>query len=226
MRPIEELINKEQPGGVLIREWISKGKNKVEILEVDSLKGRDELYKLQITTRSPMGAMAYTTGGILIDNGWIRILGSGNPKLTRTITSWNKGKAFDEIGNPAKFLLIADDAIGGFFVLNFGAYGTDFAKVYYFSPDNLNFEPLDLTYSEFLNFCFNGDLDDFYKNLRWKNWQDEVKNLQGDWVYTFYPTLWSKEGKDITKNVRNPVPIEEQYSLNIEFRKQLGLDTK
>jgi hypothetical protein len=35
---------------------------------------------------------------------------------------------------------------------------------------------------------------------------------------TFFPYLWAKEGKDINKNTRSVVPIEEQYALNIEFR--------
>ena len=38
-------------------------------------------------------------------------------------------------------------------------------KVYYFSPDNLEYEPLDLTYTDILNFCFNYNLDDFMKGI-------------------------------------------------------------
>ncbi len=224
IRTVEELINKEEPGWILVKEWIDKAKNKVEILPTDTNKSRDALYKTQVTTRSPMGAVVYMTGGLLIDDGWIRILGSGNIKLKRNLPDWTKGKGYYEQGETPSFLLIADDAIGGFFLLNGGGLGTDIGKVYYFSPDNLEYEPLDLSYSAFLNFCFNGNLEKFYKGYRWKNWRNEVHNLDGDSVFTFYPCLWSKEGKDIEKNVRNPIPIEEQYSINIEFRKQLGLD--
>jgi hypothetical protein len=224
MRTVGELINKTDPGWALVKDWIRSAKNKVEILPVDTTKANDALFKTQVTTRSPMGAVVYMTGGLLVDDGWIRILGSGNSKLNRTLPDWNKGKSFKEFGDSPSFLLIADDAIGGFYLLNGGGLGTDLGKVYYFSPDNLEYEPLDLTYTDFLLFCFNNDLEEFYKGYRWTKWRDEVSKLDGERVYNFFPFLWTKEGKDINKNSRKPVPVEEQYSLNIDMRKQLGLD--
>jgi hypothetical protein len=224
MRSLEELINKTDPGWTFVKQWIDDAKNKVEILPVDPEKANDALYKTQVTTRSPMGAIVYMTGGLLIDNGWIRILGSGHSKLNRNLPEWNKGKSFKEFGEPPSFLLIADDAMGGFFLLNGGGLGEDLGKVYYFSPDNLKYEPLNLSYSDFLNFCLNNDLDDFYKGYRWTNWKEEVSNLSGDQIFNFFPPLWTKEGKDINKVSRSPVPVDEQYNLNLDFRKQLGLD--
>jgi len=224
MRTLNELVNKADPGWTFVKQWIDSAKNKVEVLPVDTVKAKDALYKIQVTTRSPMGAIVFMTGGLLIDNSWIRILGSGNSKLERTLPDWNKGKAFKNFGEPAPFLLIADDAIGGFFLLNGGGLGKDLGKVYYFSPDNLEYEPLDLTYTDFLNFCFNSNLDEFYKGYRWINWKEEVAELSGDKIFNFIPPLWTKEGKDINKTSRKAVPVEEQYSLNLDFRKQLGLE--
>jgi len=224
MRKVEELINETEPGWELVTEWINSAKNKVEILKVDIEKAKDALFKTQVTTRSPMGAIIYQTGGILVDNGWIRILGSGNEKLNRTLPEWNFGKTITEFGKPTPFLLIADDAIGGFFLLNGGGLGKDVGKVYYFAPDSLEFEPLDLSYSEFLEFCFNNDLEKFYQGYKWENWKDEVEKLDGDRVYSFVPFLWTKEGKEINKSSRKVIPIEEQYNLNMEFRKQLGIE--
>jgi len=224
MRPVDELINKADPGWTLVKDWIKSSKNKVEVLAVDTASAKDALYKTQVTTRSPMGAIVYMTGGLLIDDGWIRILGSGNTKLSRTLPDWNKGKSFKEFGETPSFLLIADDAIGGFFLLNGGGLGKDLGKVYYFSPDNLEYEPLDITYTEFLQFCFNNDLNKFYKGNRWTKWRDEVSKLDGNKVFNFYPFLWTKEGKDINKNSRKAISIEEQYSFNLDMRKQLGLD--
>ena len=98
------------------------------------------------------------------------------------------------------------------------AKGKDLGNIYYFSPDGLEYEALDITYSQFLDFCFNNDLNVFYKGLRWDSWQADVKKIDGNQVFNFVPALWTKEGKDINKNSRKAVPVEEQYRLNMEFR--------
>ncbi|WP_456313073.1 DUF2625 domain-containing protein [Pseudomonas shirazensis] len=224
MKKAEELINKTDSGWPIVEGWIKTAKNKVEILPVDQTKAKEALYRTQVTTSSPMGAIVFMTGGLLIDDGWIRILGSGNSKFNRTLPDWNKGKSFNEFGETPSFLLIADDAIGGFYLLNGGGLGTDLGKIYYFSPDNLEYEQLDVTYSEFLEFCFNNNLDKFYEGNRWDGWREEVSKLKGDEVFNFYPFLWTAEGSDINKSVRKIIPVQEQYSLNLDLRKQLGFD--
>lgn len=224
MRPLDQLINKTEPGWVLVQDWISKATNTVEVLPCDTAKAKDALYKTQVTTRSPMGAIVYSTGGLLVDGGWIRVLGSGNTKLDRSLPEWNKGKSFKEFGEQPSFLLIADDVAGGFFALNGGGLGSDPGKIYYLSPDNLEWEPLDLTYTDFLNFCFNGDLKDFYKDLRWKGWEAEVEALDGNKAISFFPYLWTTEDKDINKVARKAIPIGEHYAFLLSMRKQLGLE--
>lgn len=224
MKEVKELIDTNDPGWPIVEDWIKTAKNKVEILPVDATKAKEALYKTQVTTRSILGAVVYNTGGLLIDGGWIRILGSGNAKFNRSVPDWNKGKSFNEFGEVPSFLLIADDAVGGFFMLNGGGLGNDVGKIYYFSPDNLEYESLDITYSEFIGFCLNNDLDKFYEGNRWNGWREEVSKLKGDEVFNFYPFLWTAEGSDINKSLRKIIPIQEQYSLNIDLRKQLGFD--
>lgn len=207
MRPVEQLINKTDSGWPFVQEMKQSAKNKVEILPAEPSKAEYALFRTQVTTRSPMGAIVYTTGGILVDDGWIRILGSGNAKLSRSLPDWNKGKSFKEFGEPCSFLLVADDAVGGFFILNGGGLGEDLGKIYYFSPDNLEYEPLDISYTQFLDFCFNNDLEQFYKGNRWENWRKEVSELSGDQAFAFYPFLWTEEGKDINKNSRKAISV-------------------
>ena len=117
MKPLTELIDKDEPGWELVSEWIKDATNKVQILSRDKEKAEFALYKTQVTTRSPMGAIIYETSGILIDNGWIRILGSGNEKINRNLPDWNKGKSITEFGQQAGYFLVADDVIGGFSLL-------------------------------------------------------------------------------------------------------------
>jgi hypothetical protein len=224
LRPLEELINRTDPGWPFVQQMIDSAKNAVEVLPRDSSKIEEALYQTQVTTRSPMGAVIYTTGGILVDGGWIRILGSGHSKLTRTVPSWNKGKAFVDFGDKASYLLIADDAVGGFFALNGGKFGKDVGNIYYLSPDRLIWEPLEFTYTQFLAFCFSGELDEFYGKLRWTNWKKDVAKLNGNSVFNFHPVLWSKEGKDINRNKRKKIAVGEQYEFNMSSRRQLGLE--
>jgi hypothetical protein len=226
IRPAEQLINTAEPGWPVVEGWIKAATNKVEVLPADAARGKEALFGAQVTTRSPLGAIIYSTGGILVDGGWLRILGSGHPRLPRSVPSWNKGKSADTLGDIPAFLLIADDAAGGFYAINNGQFGADEGKVYYNSPDNLEWEPLDLGYSAFLGFCFNGDLTTYYSEMRWKGWQSDVAKLGGDSVYTFAPFLFTKEGRDINKVEKGVVPIAEQFDFMLEMRAQLGLDKK
>lgn len=152
MRRVDDLINTQDPGWPLVQQWIAAATNKVEVLPCDTAKARTALYKAQVTTRSPMGAIVYSTRGIMVDDGWIGILGSGSDRLSRSLPDWNEGKARNEGGG----------------------LGKDAGKVYYPSPDDLEWQATDLTYTDFLNFCFTRDLDKFYKGLRWKDWRKEV----------------------------------------------------
>lgn len=221
MRPLAELINKEDSGFRLVEDWIKEAKNEVEILEKDSTKANIALYRTQVTTRSPMGAIIYETGGVLVDNGWIRILGSGSDKMKRSLPEWNRGKSFEEYGQAPPFLLIADDVIGGFFALNGGGFGDeDLGTIYYFSPDKLEWEPLGIGYSDFIYWTFTGDIKQFYEGLRWKKWKKEVKEMGADRAMNFFPFLWTKYD-NLEESSRKDVPIEEMWGLQMEVRNQL-----
>ena len=220
MRPLNELINKEDPGWAVVEDWMKEAKNKIEVLEKDPAKADSALYQTQVTTRSPMGAIIYETGGILVDYAWIRILGSGSDKMQRSLPEWNKGKYPEEYGERAPYILIADDAIGGFFALNGGALGDDFGKVYYLAPETLEWEPLDVGYSGFIQWTFNGDLEDFYKGLRWKRWKREVREMGPDRVIQFYPYLFTKY-KKLELLSRQDIPIEEMWHFQMDLLQQL-----
>lgn len=222
MKPLESLINTEEPGWELVKEWLLEATNTYEILPKDKNRAEQELVNLQVTTRSPMGAIVYETGGILIDNGWLRILGSGCEKLDRGLCEWNKGKSFENYGEQPSFLLVADDVLGGFFALNGGAFGSEsLGQIFYLAPDTLEWEALGCSYSEFLNWTFSGDIKTFYKSFYWENWQEEVKQISGNQAFSFFPFLWTKEGKDIENTNRTIVPIEESYRLTMDFQEQL-----
>jgi len=223
MQSLDELINKKDPAWPLVQKWLDSAKNKVEILSVDSSKASQALYNAQVSTYSTLGAVIYNTGGIMIDNGWIRILGSGSTRLNRDVAEWNKGKTIQEYGDKPTYFLVADDAVGGFFAINYGAFGEDVKNVYYLAPNSLNWEPLGVGYGEFILFCFDSDLSNFYKGLRWSSWAQFIGNLDGSKSYSFRPYLWTKEGMDIEKCTRKLVPTADLFNFNLVKQQELSV---
>jgi len=223
MISLDALINKTDPAWPLVKKWIDSAKNKVEVLPVDSVKAKETLHNAQVSTYATLGSVIYNTGGIMVDNGWIRILGSGSERLNRDIAGWNKGKTIKEYGDKIPYLLIADDAVGGFFAINYGGLGKDIKNVYYLEPNSLTWQPLGAGYGEFLVFCFDSDLSKFYKGLRWNSWNQFIGNLDGTKTYSFRPYLW-EAGTDIDKCTRKLVGIEEMYRFNIMKSKEINAD--
>jgi len=227
-RTLEELINTDEPAWEMVQEWIKEATNHIEVLPASEPARSEALLQTQVTTRSPMGAIIYETGGILVDHGFIRILGSGHhEKMQRSLPGWNLQATQTEALGEAGFTLIADDAIGGFFALDGGAFSNPM-RVFYLAPDTLYWEHMDIGYSEFVfSFCFTGNVEGFYDGLRWPNWKDEVENLSGDRVLNFYPPLWSNpperpERMPNEERQRAPVPVAEQFLMTMNLREQLS----
>ncbi|MBP2167871.1 hypothetical protein J2125_001063 [Erwinia toletana] len=202
----------------MVQEWLSNATNDYEVLPRDADLARRALHQLQVTTRSPMGAVVFETGGILIDNGWLRILGSGHSRLTRSPAAWTQSKAECQ---SLQALLIADDASGGFFAVNGGGLGEDIGCVYYFAPDSLEWESLEVGYSAFLQWALCGDLALFYQTVRWNGWGEEPLPPAGDEVYAFFPFLWTEPHLSVEERSRSIVPIEQHWRLTQELKQQL-----
>jgi hypothetical protein len=222
-RSLQELLTTDEPAWPQVQNWARAATNTVEVLPPDEDQRHQALVEMQVTTRSPMGAIVHHTGGLLIDKGWLRFLGSGHPNLPRSLPGWNQGRSTTPDGKSKGFLLIADDVVGGFYALNGGAFGPGTGQVFYLAPDTLCWEPMnDMGYSEFLVWSFGPHLARFYESMHWEGWESEVSSLRGDQSFSFYPFLWTKEGKDITRCSRKPCSIAEVFSLNlIEFPRQL-----
>lgn len=207
MKTLQELISIEDSAWLLLLEWLKTAKNQYEVYPKQPQNAERELLEAQISTKSYLGAVLYETGGILIDNGWLRILGSGCESFGRSLIQWNKNKPY---------FLIADDISGGFFALNNGVWGEDVGKVYYFAPDTLAWEPLDFSYGDFLYWTLHGDISLFYESFRWKKWREDIPNITTDQIVSFFPFLWTKYD-DFEQISRKIIPIEEYFELMINF---------
>ncbi|MBU3157938.1 DUF2625 family protein [Clostridium estertheticum] len=153
--------------------------------------GQYTLDMLKITSKSALGSIIFNTSGLTVDN-WIRILGSEN-KENRGILSYNKINEQGVSNSINKMLIVGDDVIGGNFALNSGKFADKIGDVWYFAPDTLEWESLEMKYSEFITWITLGNTDKFYSTLKWSKWQDDVSNVKFDEAILVYPFLWSNE---------------------------------
>jgi Protein of unknown function DUF2625 len=212
-RKLKELIDTQEPGIKLLEQLVNDAEVPCELLPPGPERENALLY-LQVTTRSTLGAFAYDTGGLLIDDGWLRLLGSGHPKLTRSIHDWNSTRT------DGAFYLVGDDAAGGFYAINGGAFGDDLGAVYYWAPDDLEWESLGLGHTDFVAAFLTKRTEAVYEALRWSNWRDEVKTLPSDRCFAFYPFLWSSEGS-VEKSHRSTVPVSEMWDSKVALVTQM-----
>ena len=220
MKTLQELIDRDQQGWRLVREWLATAKNQVAVIEADIRAREEALMRLQVTSRSPLGAIALESGGLLVDGGWVRVLGADGPSM-QGIVSWNMLDRPDHEVPGA--LLVAHDAMGGFFALNGGEWGKNVGGVFYWGQDALEWTDLGAGYSGWLQWLFQSDLDKFYSELRWPDWRKEVNALLPDQGIAVYPFLWAREGGPVGARTRSAVPMRELWDSSRDMAEQLRL---
>lgn len=211
MRSLEELVEVDDPALPMLQTWLANSSNRVELIPANRSTGERTLLALQVTARSMLGALALHAAALLVDGGWLRILGAGGDRMSRDLASWNYLGA-DQHRLPGG-MLVADDVLGGFFAVNGGAFDGPTGNVWYLAPDSLAWEDCRVCTSE---------LDGFYESMRWPGWQDEVAQLDTDQGISVYPFLFAA-GDPIAKRSRRPVSIEELWALHaIDLPRQLA----
>jgi hypothetical protein len=218
-RSLEQLTAVEDPAWPLIQGWLADARQAVEVLPAERPQAEATLLALQVTTRSPVGALALETGGILVDHGWLRLLGSGHARLPDTLLTWN-GLAAPAMGSPlAGGFVVAVDVLGGVFALNGGGLGSD-SGMYYFAPDSLDWEALECPHLAVVEWALTGDLDRFYASVRWPGWEREVAALAPTDGISVYPFLWAA-GEPVAARSRQAVPLAELWTLEREMAQQV-----
>jgi len=220
LRSLDDLLERADPMWPIIQEWIATSPHEVETLPVERARAETTLLTLQVTTRSPLGAMAYETGGMLVQRRWLRLLGCGAPEMHDSLLSWN-GMGADLIADPLPHaMIVAHDVVGGFFAVNGGAFTGPLRHIFYFAPETLRWQDLGLSYADLIHWSLQGNLDTFYSHTRGPGWEDECAALTGDQGFSFWPMLWSS-GPAITDRSRNVVPMRELWSLQRDVARQV-----
>ncbi|HEY9474784.1 MAG TPA: DUF2625 family protein [Mycobacteriales bacterium] len=233
MRELGELVDVEDPAWPVLLEQVSASLTAVEVLPVDASQAGPCLVQLQVTVRSCLGALAFHTGGLRVDGGWLRVFGGSHSGGAAGLPGLSQVNRFPEVlepeWRPVGGLVLAHDVLGGVFALN----GADTAasgrpgqpgEVVYFAPDRLEWEALGVGHGAWVAWLLSGQLDQFYEGLRWPGWQEEVAALSGSEGTSVVPFLWTAEAqRDLAATSRRAVPMTELLGLSSHFCRQLGL---
>lgn len=186
---------------------------------------------MQVTARSVLGALALHTGGLLVDEGWVRVFGGGPGRGTGlpSLAQVNRFPAdFDPAWHPATGLVVGHDVVGGVFALNGGdpaAAGRPGApgQMTYFAPDTLAWEAMELGHSGWVAWLLSGRLKTFYDGLRWPGWREEAAALDHSQGIAVYPFLRSEEARaHLAATTRRPVPMSEVLGCAADAARQAG----
>ncbi len=209
MTKLDELLDKQSPAWPMVAALISSSPRKVEVLPRDPAQAERTLVALDVTTRTTLGAVAWETAGILVDDGWLRILGSGSDRIHGSLLTWNGLAGEPRVAATGGSLIVAHDVLGGVFAMDGGGLGPGKGDAYYLAPDNLEWEDLEMGYTQLIHFFLTGDLGGFYESFRWPGWRGEVRALRPDQSLSLDAS-----------GARRPVPSDEL------FRSELAQQSK
>ncbi|MFC4123027.1 DUF2625 family protein [Nonomuraea zeae] len=233
MRELDELIDVDDPAWPELRELLATAAVPLRTLPVDRGEAHRSVLQLQVTARSFLGALALNTGGLIVDDGWVRVFGGGSGgggDVLPSLAQVNQFPAvFDPGWRPAAGLVVGHDVLGGVFAVN----GPDPAaagrpgepgQVTYFAPDTLEWESMEMSHSAWTSWLLSDRPARFYEGLRWPGWRPEAAALASSLGITVHPCLWSEEARaDLAATTRAAVPMRQVLGLAADFARQLGL---
>ncbi|WP_051604831.1 DUF2625 family protein [Lachnobacterium bovis] len=170
-----------------ILEIVYKSNNNIDVIDGNKELGMEECINLNIPKDSVLYSVVTNSNGIIINN-WIRLWGQ-NSNVNNGVGYYNTLFQNDIEG----LFLVASDVLGGLFAININKFTEGKNHIWYFAPDTLEWECMDMQYNEFLAWSMQGDIDEFYLTMRWNNWQEDIKNIGINYALLIYPFLWARE---------------------------------
>jgi hypothetical protein len=126
---------------------MSQAGARVRVLPVEPHRGEPVARALGVSERSSLWAMATNVGALMIDDGWVRVLGGGVSGQHADLAEWNGLSDGPTFQKSVGFFVVGYDVMGGVFALDGGALGDGRGQVFYFAPDSLAWEPMEMGYT-------------------------------------------------------------------------------
>jgi Protein of unknown function DUF2625 len=232
MKDITDLVDVPNPSWPVLLDDLASSFIDYVVLPPDTDRCQATLLQLQVTARSPLGAIALHTGGIVVLGGWLRVYGGsgGGPEGLPSLAEVNGfPDAFQSNWSPAAGLVVAHDVLGGVFAINgmnpeeHGRPGNPGGLVY-FSPATLSWQDMEMRHSEWLSWLLDGNAVNHYYDLLWPTWRTEVSGLGMRDGISVYPPLWSEQAQqDMVATTRKPTQLTTILETHSVFCEQLDL---
>lgn len=223
LRSADQLISVPDPAWPIVLNWLATAGSHAHALDVSDDRGCREIVRLQVTARSTLGAIALNTGGVLVQNGWLRILGCGHSRCNMSISDATQKLGWCREGEPPGAVAVGIDVVGGLFAINGGAISAQGAgEVFYFAPDSLRWESLNCGHTDWVRSMLEpARVNGFYEDLRWTGWEAECAALPANSGFSFYLLLCTRESRPIERTNRRPIPLTELLTFGIDIAAQL-----
>ena len=113
-------------------------------------------------------------------------------------------------------IVIGEDVLGGLF-------GIKDNMLYYFAPDTLSWESLDISYVQFMSWLIStpDNVNKFYEINRWDTWKEDASKLDITEGFSIYPLLFTENKLSVNDRSRKNIPINDIIAMNKEFVKKL-----
>ena len=176
------------------------------------------LERLQVTTRSPLGAVVAETGAVRVDHGWLTLLGAGTADLPGVVAAspWRGAE-------PPPWLVVGYDVLGGRFAVNGGGLAGEPGEVCHLGVDTLGWVGIGGGYGEFVEYVLTGGLADLHAALRWPGWEAEVAALADGVGLAVFPFPFTEEGADLGAAHRAPAPYGQLHAVYDDLAQQLSM---
>jgi len=185
-----------------IKTGFDNSLNKIEVFEKNNETHYDSPLDIVVNNAS-----------LIIVNNYLRVLCSGETEYEHILQFNDKFKII--IGE--KKYAIAYDVFGGIFAITERG-------ISYFSPDNLSWEDLEISYEGFITWISTKNINEFYESFLWKDSDLFIKDLKLNEGITMYPFLWAKEC-DVNTATKRIIPYAELLVTNYEFCKEFNCST-
>ena len=169
----------------LLLDLFEKTDRSIEIREGNIAHGAKEIQEIGASPESVLGAVVVNTCGIVFDK-WVFVIGQSSDNFG--ILNFSEKMNYESNG----LLVVATDIVGGVFALNMGRFNEDQGLVWYFAPDTLEWESLEMKYSQFIAWLAQGDLAGYYSSMRWADWRKDAEQVSFGEGILVYPYLWAK----------------------------------